>query len=182
MPLNSVSRSLVVAVSVAAIALVACEQTIPPEALKLTKESLEQRQLQTRRFDTRDEGKLLSASSAVLQDLGFTLDESETKLGLLVASKDRDATEAGQIAAAIVVAVLLGVAMPTDTKQKIRVSLITRPLGQNKKSMIVRVTFQRMVWNTNNQISQLEQLVDPKLYQEFFEKLSKSVFLEAHSI
>lgn len=159
-----------------------CEATIPKEALQLSPESLEKRQLQTRRFDTWDEAKILSACAQVLQDLGFNLDESESKLGVVVASKDRDAREAGQIAAAVVIAILLGAPMPVDSTQKIRASLVTKPVGENEESMAVRVTFQRIVWNNQNQVSKLETLDDPKLYQEFFERLSKAVFLEAHEI
>ena len=176
------ARGLAVTVLVATLGLAACEDTIPKEALQLTKESLEERQAQTRRFDTGDEAELLSASAAVLQDLGFTLDESETKLGLIVASKDRDATETGQVVGAIIVALLTGAVMPIDETQKIRVSLITRPIGENATRTAVRITFQRIVWNTQGKISKLEPLTDPKLYQEFFAKLSKSVFLEAHEI
>jgi hypothetical protein len=162
--------------------LTACKETIPPEALKLTAQSLEQRQAQTRRFDTSDEAKILSASAAVIQDLGFTVEESASQLGLIVAAKDRDATEAGQVAAAVVMAVLLGVAMPIDKQQKIRVSLVTRPHGEQQQNIAVRITFQRVVWDTQGKISKVEALTDAKLYQEFFEKLSKAVFLEAHAI
>jgi hypothetical protein len=83
------------ALVLAVTALGACEQGIPKEALQITPETLEQRQLQTRRFDTSDEAELLSASAALLQDLGFNLDESETDLGVIVASKDRDARPSG---------------------------------------------------------------------------------------
>ena len=174
-------RFLVVVLGIALLAQ-GCEATIPKEALQLSPESLKQRQLQTRRFDTKDEANILSASAQVLQDLGFNLDESETKLGVIVASKDRDAREAGQIAGAVVMLILFGVAMPVDINQKIRVSLVTKPVGENEESMAVRVTFQRIVWNDQKQISKLETLDDPKLYQEFFERLSKAVFLEAHEI
>jgi hypothetical protein len=125
---------------------------------------------------------LLSASAAVLQDLGFNLDDSETKLGLVVASKDRDATEAGQIVGAVLAAVLLGVVVPIDEKQKIRASLVTKPFGDSGDTTAVRVTFQRVVWNTEGRVSKSEALEDPELYREFFSKLSKSVFLEAHEI
>ena len=91
--------------------LSSCAQKIPKEALQLSKESLQNRQLQTRRFDT-DEKMLLSASAAVLQDLGFTIDESETKLGVIVCSKIRDATSAGQVVGAVIVALFSGVAQP----------------------------------------------------------------------
>ena len=159
-----------------------CQMTIPKEALQLSSESLKTRQLQTRRFDTKEEATILSASAQVLQDLGFNLDESETKLGVIVASKDRDATEAGQIVGAVLIAVIFGVSVPVDKLQKIRVSLVTRPIKGETESMAVRITFQRLIWNDRGQISKLETLDDAKIYQEFFEKLSKAVFLEAHEI
>jgi len=46
----------------------------------------------------------------------------------------------------------------------------------------VRVTFQRIVWDEQGRVSRSESLEDPELYQEFFFKLSKAVFLEAHGI
>ncbi len=161
--------------------LAACGQSIPKEALQLSPESLEKRQLQTRRFETRDEASMLSASAQLLQDLGFTLDESETKLGVIVASKDRDATEAGQVVASILLAAL-GVYKPIDKNQKIRASLVTHTVNPDRPYVTVRITFQRIVWNTQGQVSKLEELADPEIYQGFFDKLSKAVFLEAHQI
>lgn len=164
----------------AAIALTACNQTIPKEALQLNKESFELRQLQTRSFETSNEKKLLTAGAGVLQDLGFNIDESETGLGVIVGSKDRDATEAGQVAAMVLVAALGGGAMPIDKNQKIRASLVTHSTGKDQTKL--RVTFQRIVWNTQGQVSKTQSVEDPAIYQEFFEKLSKAVFLEAHEI
>ncbi len=142
-------------------------------------QTVEDRQLQTRRFDTMNEAEILSASAALLQDLGFGIDESETKLGLIAASKERDATDAGQVIGSAVMAALFGVATPVDDYQKIRVSVVTRPVGGKVN---VRVTFQRAVWNTDGRLSQLERLDEPEMYEGFFEKLSKAVFLEAHEI
>ncbi len=163
-----------------ALILSSCNQTIPKEALQLTHESFELRHLQTRSFETPNEKKLLTAGAGVLQDLGFNIDESETGLGVIVGSKDRDATEAGQVAAMILVAALGGGAMPIDRNQKIRASLVTYPAGKGQTKL--RVTFQRIVWNTQGQVSKTQSIKDPAIYQEFFEKLSKSVFLEAHEI
>ena len=162
--------------------LAGCEPGIPKEALELSPESLKDRQLQTRHFETRDEAKLLSASTLLLQDLGFTLDESETKLGVIVGSKTRSAVNAGQVVFAIIIAGLGGGAMPIDKAQKMRASLVTRPVGDSGDSTAVRITFQRIVWNTHGQVTTAERMNDPKVYQEFFSKLSKSVFLEAHEI
>ncbi len=173
-------RSLIV-LWLGAVILTACDSGIPKEALELSPESLARRQLQTRLFDTKDEKRLLGASAAVLQDLGFNLDESETDLGVVVASKERDATEAGQVVRHIVLAIL-GVYTEVDKVQKIRVSLVTRSHGESGDRTAVRATFQRMVWNERGQVSKTEPLDEPKLYQEFFDKLSKSVFLQAHGI
>lgn len=155
---------------------------IPKDALSMNKATLEDRQLQTRLFGTSDEEKILSASASLLQDLGFNLDESETDLGLLVASKDRDATDAGQVVLMLAVAAMGGGTMPIDDVQKIRASVVTSPSGETGERIAVRVTFQRIVWNTYGRVSRLEKLNDPKMYQEFFDKLSKAVFLEAHGI
>ena len=166
---------------VSAIILFGCAPKIPKDALALTPESLKLRHLQTRRFDSKDEKSLLAAGAGVLQDLGFTLDESETKLGVIVASKDRSAVETGQVISAILLA-FLGVPMPIDKTQKIRASLITRPAGTNEESTLVRVTFQRIVWNHERIISKTEPLNEPEFYQEFFHRLSKAVFLDAHAL
>ncbi len=159
--------------------IVGC-QTIPKDALTLSPESLAERQMQTRKYETTDEGKILAACAGLLQDMGFNIDESETNLGLIVASKQRSAENAGQIVAAVIIAALGGGAMPVDKEQKMRASVVTRPIGENY--IAVRVTFQRIVWNTHGQVTKSESINDPGVYQEFFEKLSKAIFLEGQEI
>ena len=156
-----------------------CASRIPRGALAMRAQTLEYRQRSTRLFETTDETRILVAVAGLLQDLGFNMDESETKLGLIVASKERSAVEGGQVAAKIVYAVLFRADLPIDAHQKMRVSVVTRPEGHR---LAVRVMFQRIVWNDRGQVSKLELLEDAPMYQEFFEKLSKSVFLEAHKL
>ncbi|NIB42970.1 hypothetical protein HBA55_25405 [Pseudomaricurvus alkylphenolicus] len=162
--------------------LVGCTPTIPKDAFKLSPTSLEDRQLQSRKFDTLDRKVLLASGAAVLQDMGYALDESNATLGILTASKKADATDGAQIAGAVVVALLGGGAMPVDKEQKIRISLVVNENLSDSESSIARISFQRIVWNTQGQISRVETLKEPDLYQGFFEKLSKSAFLEAHLI
>ena len=226
--------------------LTACAPQIPQDALRLSPESLQDRQLQTRRFETTNNKAMLAAASAVLQDLGFTLEESEVNLGVLTGSKQRDASSGAQMAGAVF-ASLLGVNTSVDSRQTIRVSLVMREqnAGQAKTSSrlraedvadirkdleksiaaslkkyaspddaqkiaassaatamrsletdlnhrlgtsasggdsIVRVTFQRQIFNTEGQETTAEQIHSPEIYRTFFEKLSKAVFLEAHEL
>jgi hypothetical protein len=175
-------RKLCCLILIFAFFLSGCQTKIPKEALELSPQSLEMRQLQTRYFDTSDEQMILVSSAGLLQDLGFNIDESETELGFILGTKDRDATDAGQIVGAVVMAALFGVYMSTDDHQKMRACIVTHPAGENKERMAARVTFQRIVWNTQGQISTKECILDPEIYQEFFSKLSKAVFLEANQI
>ena len=92
-----------------------------------------------------------------------------------------------------------------DKVQKIRASLVTKPASTNNpievdvkiksgkqvkfdqqvpmpNSYIVRVTFQRLVWNQKGVLTKIEGINEPEIYQEFFDKLSKSVFLQAQNV
>jgi hypothetical protein len=165
---------------------------IPKDALVLTPDTLERRQLQSRRLDGIGEQQLLSASAGVLQDLGFNIDESETKLGVIVASKDRSAYNAGQIAAAVAADIALtllgsGHMMAYDKSQKIRVSLVTRPAlaadgSARPDSQVIRITIQRLVWNSDHVLTHVESVEDPEVYRQFYDRLSKSIFLEAQQL
>lgn len=170
--------------------LQACQPKAPKDVFKTPENAMKMRSLQSRGYDTKDEKKILSASAAALQDMGFTMDDSESKLGLVVASKDADASDKAQVAlvtGGLVLCALAGGGVSTraydnlDDIQKVRASVVTNP-GQSKKNTVVRVTFQRVVYNRAKQISKMETLQDPKLYQGFFDRLSKSVFLEEHQI
>ncbi len=157
-------------------------------ALKSPGTSLQARQIEMRQFDTKDEKRVLSATAAVLQDMGFTLTEVESRLGLIVGSKERDATVPGQVAMAAFID-MLGAAggsssnalSQVDAVQTILVSCVTR-LNLEGNKVAVRVTFQRVVFNRMNQVSRLETVKDPEVYTGFFDKLSKSIFLEADKI
>jgi len=151
--------------------------SVPKEPFAMPSAAAAQRMMQTRRFDTTDEVRALRASAALLMDLGFTVDCAEDQIGVLVASKDRTAIEVGQVVAAVIIAAFTGADVPYDHHQKLRASIVSHPAGEH--SIAVRATFQRIVWDTRGMITRREQLNEPEYYREFFDKLSKALFLEA---
>jgi hypothetical protein len=173
----------------------------PEELFRLSPESPQQRATQTRLFDTSDGIELLSASAAALQDLGFQVQESVPDLGVLRAAKERSAREYGQEISRSVIALLstAGVffgantltIIPVDLQQQINASLVTRPLDEGGSRHEVRILFYRVVWKGSGQSGdqqippgqqKMEMIRDPEIYQQFFARLSKAVFLEAHTI
>jgi len=193
---------LLLAASLSAAACATGPKTTPAELFELTPESAAHRALQTRRFETPSSDELLSASAAVLQDLGFQITESDRSLGFLRAAKERSAREYGQEIQRDLVAFLSAVLsafgganafmlIPVDLHQQINASLVAQPLQDDDTRQQLRIVFYRLVWKgdgtSGNQgippgEQKMEMLRDPLIYQQFFARLSKAVFLEAQKI
>lgn len=154
----------------------------PSRVLSLTADSMGQRQLQSRKFTDSSNEKVLTACVHVLQDLGFNIDNTEPTLGLVKGSKSREAIETGQVIGKILLMALVGADIPIDKNQNLIASIVVSSSTASTNATIVRVTFARVVWNDKNAVSKAERLEDPQVYQEFYEKLSKSLFLEAQNI
>lgn len=194
------ARATVVALSVPILG--ACvSATDPATLMQLPPDAPARKAMQTRWFETSNEAELLSASAAALQDLGFQVSEISRELGFLRAAKERSAREYGQEIARVLVAFVssLGlisgsntlVLLPVDLQQQIHAALVTRPLGRDTSRHEARIVFFRLVWkgsgsSGNTQIppgqQRMEMIRDAEIYRQFFARLSKAVFLEAHRI
>ncbi len=176
------------------VGMAACVQTPTEMAMKIGappkaaegKPTLNLRAMQTRRYDTLNERRLLLAATQTLQDLGYTITESSLESGVLVGSKQRDAEEGGQIAGQLILTLMFAalgtVHTPTwDTSQKIVVTLTTTPI-ENSKQSDVRVSFDRRITNNHGYRWRTEVIIDQKIYQEFFDKFAQGAFLEDHKI
>lgn len=178
--------SALLAAAVAA-GVVACAVGTGREEVQPRPQLSADRQLQTRRFEGISEEKLMAASTGVLQDLGFTIKLSNAELGLATGIKDREAKAPDQRAGMIVLMILLAAAAkqapPTveiREEQRIRVLVTTRPISGANEVFEVRVTFHRFLRQPF--VVEADSLRDPKLYEGFFELLSRAVFLEAHRL
>ena len=171
-----------------ALLLAGCE-TLPRDAFRLSGSALSVREMQTREYQSMSDAEILLASTAVLQDMGYTIDEIEEQLGVLSASKRADATNlletAGRLALdGMKCLFTLGLGCngkfygEMDDVQDIRLTLVSRPQLDNSDDVVVRVTIQRFIWDKEGRLTAQETITDGEVYASFFDKMSKAVFLE----
>lgn len=174
-------------------ALAAGCASVPRDAFRLSETALETRQMQTREFEDVGEVEILAASSGVLQDMGYVIDEVERNLGVLSASKRADARDDMQAlgnlardATQCFATLLLGCDgrhyRSGNAVQDIRLTLIALPVHDEANTTSVRVTMQRIVWDHDERLAEQESIASPDVYRAFFDKLSRSVFLAREGI
>ena len=176
--MNPVKAALAVA---ACLGLAGC-RGIPEDALRLPPSAIEDREMQTRVFETDSEPDLLSAGAGVLQDMGFVVDESATRLGLVTGSKTVNAKDVRQIVGVVALALFTGITLSINSEQTVRVSVATSPSKTRDKAFRARVVFQRTVRAIGGKVTRAETLRTPEVYDAFFDNLAKSVFLEAQEL
>lgn len=155
---------------------------IPTDAFRLSETALEIRNIQSRTYLATDKKLLLLSAAGVIQDMGYSIDESNSTLGVISASKNASAIAGGQVVASVAIALLTGTVTPIDKEQVIKLTLVVNEALNNKDNSLVRMTMQRVIWNTQGKVTRREQITDSEIYQQFFTKLSKSTFLEAHTL
>ncbi len=177
---------------IAILALAGCAATpkIPEAALRLPETTIDIRTMQSHSFAVPSETIILAAAVAVLQDMEYNLDDVEKPLGVLSASKVSDADSKSEKTGLFMLDVLCAagggsscnnMAHASD-KQKITVTLVVLPSLARKGEFVARVTIQRVVFNKMQQVTLTEPVVDAKTYQDIFDKLSQSIFLQVNKL
>jgi hypothetical protein len=153
---------------------------IPEDALRLSETALEVRSMQTRTFEVSDETVILAASIGVLQDMEFNIDEVERPLGVLTASKIIDADSVEEKIGLFVLDVIIGggYMQTASEEQKIIVTFVVLPSLGRPGEYVARITIQRIVFDQLERVKTMGIVGNPEIYQEMFEKLSKSIFLD----
>jgi len=180
-----------------AVLLTSCTTIPKPETFfQLTPSSSKYKALQSRVIETSKDKELLSASAAVLQDLGFQIEESVIDAGMLRAVKERSAREYSQEMGRFFIFLVglfaqTSIIIPVDLHQQVAATLIIYPEENSTSRFNVRIMFYRKLWkgegSSGNQsippgTQTMEMINEPEIYRQFFAKLSKSVFLEIHQI
>jgi len=167
--------------------------TLPRDAFRLSESALAIRAMQTREYSSVSDKAILSASSAVLQDMGYAIDEIEQPLGVLSASKRADATSGMRAVGSLAkdsVRCVFSLLRACDGKnysklddvQDIRLTLVSRPQLENQDDVVVRITIQRVIWDKKGRLSEQQTITDTEVYAAFFDKMSKAVFLEQEGV
>lgn len=157
--------------------------------MRLTESSLEVRNMQTRRYTAKSQSQILAAAVAVMQDMEYNLDTIEKPLGVLTASKVSDADSGKEKAGLILLDVLCAMggsgncnAMSgASDDQRVVITMVVLPSLGGKDEYVARVTLQRIVFDKQDRVNLKEAIVDPLVYQNIFENLSKSLFLQVNT-
>jgi len=175
---------------------------VPSSLLTLQKSALEIRNLQTRNFDSNSEKNILKASISALQDMGYSIQETESSLGVITGSKEvkinsffnnkspfdfnigiNKGFSLGNSRSSRN-GVNIGIGNSSlnrkeryNVKKETNVTIVSSPTNKIN-NFNLRASFQVNTYDNFGDISNSTTIKDPKLYQEFFSKISNSVFYQ----
>ena len=167
--------------------LSACATTgIPEDALRLPESTLDVRAIQTRTFAATSETAILAATIALLQDMEYNIDQIEKPLGVITASKVTDADSATQKTGLFILDMLCVISMSggcdamskASDEQHLTVTIVVIPSLARSGEYVTRITIQGVLYNKAEQILVLERIDDAATYQEIFDNLRKSIYIQ----
>jgi len=132
----------------------ACASAPPPGAFAIAPVPAAVRAMQTRVFATDDEAAVLSACVAVLRSHGFSAEDQDRALGVIVASKDAETA---------------------GNRTRLRASIATQPSGEFGLETQLRITFQRLAWNRRGRETLREAVREPGEYAGFFDEVEREL-------
>jgi len=167
-----------------------CAASIPEAALRLPESTLEVRSIQTRTLAAPSEIDILSATIAVLQDMEFNIDRIEKPLGVITASKVTDADSASEKTGLFFLDLLCAMgggggcdAMSSaQDDQHITLTMVVLPSLARSGEYTARITIQRVVYDKMDRIKVLERVENAEAYQQIFDNLRKSLFLQVGEV
>jgi hypothetical protein len=166
--------------------LAGCATEVPETALRLPESTLEVRSIQTRTLTAPSEIDILTATIAVLQDMEFNIDRIEKPLGVITASKVTDADSANEKTGLFFLDLLCAIgggggcdAMSTaQDDQHITLTMVVLPSLARDGEYTARITIQRVIYDKMDRVLVLERIDDADTYQQIFDNLRKSLFIQ----
>lgn len=135
------------------------------------KSQLQIRQMQTYTFDVDDFKMVMKAMLNVLQDEGYVVKNVDMSLGFLTATKDVEERRALNI-------------WFSDNPQWINQIIIdvTANVSEYQDKIRVRASFQQKEIDNLGVVYSVRQIDNPEFYQNFFSKVSKSIFIQQENL
>lgn len=137
---------------------------------------LQIREIQSRDFDTDNHKLVMKSMINVLQDDGFIIKNAVSDLGLLSAEKNIDVENSSHV---FLITLLEGKHARWEKQEVLEASGNVSEFGSKIR---VRMNFQTKVMDNYGCPKDIKTIYDPQMYQEFFEKVSKSIFLQQQDI
>jgi hypothetical protein len=153
---------------------------IPEAALRLPESTLEVRSIQTRTLAAPSEIDILTATIAVLQDMEFNIDRIERPLGVITASKVSDADSTSEKVGLILLDLFFGGNNYSTAQddQHITLTMVVLPSLSRSGEFSARITIQRVIYDKMDRVKVLERIDDAETYQQIFDNLRKSLFIQ----
>ncbi|MCH9634522.1 MAG: hypothetical protein S4CHLAM7_12750 [Chlamydiae bacterium] len=136
---------------------------------------LEIRQMQTHVYDIKSFKLVMKAMLNVLQDEGFVVKNIQLNVGFLTATKEVDIESPG-------VRFWGGAFATPDRWIKMSVIDVTANVSEFGSRTKVRVNFQMKKIDNYGAVVGVYQIQDPQFYQDFFAKVSKSIFIQEEKL
>lgn len=137
---------------------------------------LQVRDLQSREFNTTDTKLVMKSMMNVLQDDGFIIKNAVSDLGLLSAEKHMDVENKTH---AFLMVALVGSKARWNKQRLLEASANVSEFGNKTR---VRINFQTKTMDNFGCPCDVETITNPRIYQEFFDKLSKGIFIQEQNI
>ncbi len=139
------------------------------------KTQLEIRQMQTHVYDVKNFKLVMKSMLNVLQDEGFVVKNIQLDVGFLTATKEMDIESPG-------VRFWGGSFTNPDRWVKMSVLDVTANVSEFGSRTKVRVNFQIKKVDNYGAVVEVFQVQDVQFYQDFFLKVSKSIYLQEENL
>lgn len=143
-----------------------------PKNIEPPKTQLEIREIETRTYSSKNLKLVMKAVLNALQDEGFIVKSADKDLGFIAATKESDVEDSTE---AFFVQLFGGANARYKKNSTVEASANISEFGKETK---VRMVFQLKVVDNFGRPLDARRIEDPKVYQDFFTKVDKSVFFE----
>jgi hypothetical protein len=117
-----------------------------------------------------------------LQDMEYNVDQIESPLGVISASKVSDADSTSEFTTRLLLDLLCGCggSQFAADKHVITITTVVLPSLAVKGEFVTRITIQQITYDKQSRITSRSAIDDPEAYQRIFERLSKSLYIEVN--